>query len=257
MSELEYRWENWNKDLSRNEIHEVVGALLARQTTLAIEIAGSPSIWNAHVAPVLLRCMIDCYINIAWILREPLERSRKFIEYGLGQLKLQLEHRRKQLEQDGRDPEKDPLVQAHENWIKGQKFEFLLEVDVGNWSGMDVRRMADEAGCLDFYRYSYMPFSAAVHNTWHHVGRLNLEECGNPLHKYHGVPSVRSLPVDSDYMMNAAKYLAKTFRLFDDFAGVSPPRESAFEKVQTAFENISTKMREGKSKEAKEELAKD
>lgn len=254
-SELDYRWENWSKDLSKNELHEVVGALLARQTTLAIEMASSPATWNAHIAPVLLRCMIDCYINLAWILRDPLERSRKFIEYGLGQLKLQLEHRRKQLEQDGHHPEEDPLVQAHENWIKGQKFEFLLEVNIGNWSGIDVRKMAEEAGCLDFYRYSYMPFSAAVHSTWHHVGRLNLDYCGNPLHKYHRVPSVTSAPVDADYMINAAKYLAKAFYLFDSFAGIPPPQESAFEKVQIAFEKIGEKMRE--AEEPREEAAKD
>ncbi len=33
--ELKERWEKWTIDLSQNEIHEVVGAMLARQVTLS------------------------------------------------------------------------------------------------------------------------------------------------------------------------------------------------------------------------------
>jgi len=40
--ELRQRWEKWTIDLSQNEIHEVVGALLARQVTLARQMAQCP-----------------------------------------------------------------------------------------------------------------------------------------------------------------------------------------------------------------------
>lgn len=43
--ELRHRMEHWEVDLSRNEVHEVAGALLARQVTLATDI-GNPRIFG-------------------------------------------------------------------------------------------------------------------------------------------------------------------------------------------------------------------
>src|SRR6266436_5291154 len=96
--ELADRLKKWPLDLAKRELHEVVGALLARQVTLASQLAACPPIWNGHIAPLVLRAMADAYITLAWILKEPLDRCRKFIHYGLGQEKLQLEHRRAEME---------------------------------------------------------------------------------------------------------------------------------------------------------------
>lgn len=92
--ELNARWAEWPLDLSRTHIHEVVGGLLARQVSLAVNVAGAPSVWNHHAAPVLLRAMTDVVISLAWILEKPDERSRQYIEYGLGQVKLDIERRK-------------------------------------------------------------------------------------------------------------------------------------------------------------------
>ncbi len=100
--ELDDRLAKWPLDLAKREFHEVVGALLARQVTLASQLAECPSIWNGHIAPIVLRTMADVYITLAWVLQDPLDRCKKFIHYGLGQEKLQLEHRRVELET--RDP---------------------------------------------------------------------------------------------------------------------------------------------------------
>lgn len=213
--DLKIRWESWPLDLAHNESHEVVGALLARQVTLASNFAKSPGIWNDHVAPIILRCMADVYISLAWILGDPTDRSKKYIMYGLGQTKLQIEHRKAQIESDGEDPSKDPLIEAMERWSSSQRYPFLTEVNIGSWSGLDTRQMAEEAGCLDFYRYVYTPFSASVHSTWHHIGRLNLEPCTSPLHRAHNLPIDPDPDVDPHYLILAAKYLDKTFRLFD------------------------------------------
>lgn len=62
--ELQERWGKWALDISENEIHEVVGALLARQVTLSRQIAECPSIWNGHIAPIILRAMADVYISL-------------------------------------------------------------------------------------------------------------------------------------------------------------------------------------------------
>jgi hypothetical protein len=130
--ELQERWGNWPIDISKNEMHEVVGALLARQVTLARQIAECPSIWNGHIAPIILRAMADVYISLAWVLNEPLERSQKFIFYGLGQDKLQLEHRKAEIGERLPTPQEKMLIEASEAWINSQRFTFLTEVNIGS-----------------------------------------------------------------------------------------------------------------------------
>ena len=98
--------------------------------------------------------MTDAYITLAWILKDPIERSRKLILYGLGQQKLMQEHRREALIAEGKDPAQDPMVKASEAWLNAQRFDFLTEVNVGSWSEAAVREMAEQADCLDLYRYA-------------------------------------------------------------------------------------------------------
>jgi Family of unknown function (DUF5677) len=237
--ELKQRWKRWPVDLAKSEIHEAVGALLARQVTLATQLALSPSIWNGHIAPLLLRAMADVYITLAWILKTPDERARKFILYGLGQEKLQLEHRKTQIADRKPTPEEQLMIDASEAWINAQRFTFLTEVNLGSWSGLPTREMADQAGCLDFYSYVYMPFSACAHSMWHHIARYNLIQCSNPLHQYHWVPQDRELGIDPDYLYLAAKYLQKAFATFDETLGIVLQGPSAFEKLCDALEKLA------------------
>ena len=240
---LQELWEGWPLDLSEKEMYEVVGALLARQVSLATHLALSPSAWNGHIGTLVLRSMTDAYITLAWILKDDsLARSIKFIEYGLGQAKLQLEHRKNQVEAEGRIAKDDPIVQAFEAWINEQRLADLTEVDVGAWSGMDTRKMADEAGCTDLYNYAYSPFSSSVHNTWHHIARYNLQVCPNPLHRYHMIPVDRSISPDLDFVYRAAKYVEKSFRLFTEKTGVGLEGKSAFQSFGEAMDKLSEEL---------------
>jgi hypothetical protein len=229
--ELNDRWEQWKLDLAVSEMYEVVGALLARQVTLATQLALAPSIWNGHVAPLVLRSMIENYINLAWIFQDPVERSRQFVLHGLGQAKLLIEHRKTILRNRGDNADEDPLIQVHEVWLNSQRFSFLTEVNVGAWAGVDIREMASQTGCEDLYRLAYMPFSGATHNMWHHVEMYNLLQCANPLHQYHRVPIDPDLSPDIDYLYRAAKYVQIAFELFDAKTGISSRTESAFDTL--------------------------
>jgi hypothetical protein len=186
--------------------------------------------------------MTDNYINLAWIFGEPLERSRKFILHGLGQEKLQVEHNKARLSAEGQDAENDPVVRRMEEWLNTQKYTFLTEVNVGSWSGIDARKMAEEAGCIDLYHYAYAPFSAATHNMWQHVAKYNLVPCPNPLHRYHRVPVVRSEDVDIDYLYRAAKYVRESFRLFDEKTAVQVDSPSAFDALVRAIDELNQRM---------------
>ena len=242
--DLSDRWNSWPLDLSQNEVHEVVGALLARQVTLATNFAKSPGVWNAHIAPIFLRCMAAVYISLNWILQDPLLRSKKYILYGLGQAKLQIEHRKAEAEQSGKDPKDDPMIEILEGWVNSQRYLFLTEVEIGSWSGLSTREMAEEASCLDYYRYVYMPFSASVHSTWHHIGRLNLTTCLSPLHRAHHIPVDPKTDVDLYYLYLMAKYLDKTFRLFDDFIKPSCDKSVSLEKLTQSINELKSQYEE-------------
>lgn len=235
-AELSARWEAWKLDLSKKELHEVVGALLARQVTLAVEFAQVPACWNYHVGPLFLRAMADVYISLAWILEDPSqshERAQKYIYFGLGQEKLQLEHRRAEIEEEGRQPSGEECqgLEAAEGWINAQRYAFLTEVNVGNWSGRTVREMAKEAHCLDFYNYVYQPWSGVAHSMWQHIGRYNVEQCANPLHLHHLAPAVPRFYSDLHLLHLAGKYAEKAFRLFDSKTGVKVDVDSAFTRL--------------------------
>lgn len=242
-TELKDRWNNWEKDLTQKELYEVVGGILSRQVAIMTNFASSSNLWNGDIAPLILRSMADNYINLAWILKDPLKRSQQFILHGLGQAKLTLEHRRKQLELDGIDPKNDPSIDATDEWINSQRYTFFTEVNLGSWSGLNTRVMAEEAGCIDFYNHVYQPFSSASHNMWNHISRYNLIQSDNPLHKFLLIPSVHKFDPDIWYFELGAKYVEKLFVLFDKNFNHTQKSKSSYDIVFTEINNIKEKIK--------------
>ena len=237
-AEVDYRWNAWQIDLSQNEVHEVVGGLLSRQATLAIELVSTPSAWTGHIAPMILRTMGDAHINLAWILKSPLERSRRFIRYGLGQIKLQIEHHKARWEAEPPEVREKQMVEAMEHWLNGQRFSFLTEVNVGNWSEVSVREMAQEADIVDFYNFSYSPFSAAVHSMWHHIAQYNLSHCRSPLHRFHRLPGIAEPGSDPYNAILAAKYFNKSVMAFDAAFGLHLDIVSSYQEFRSTLPQV-------------------
>jgi hypothetical protein len=210
------RIDAWKIDIFEKETNEVVGGLLARQLSLATNIAISPQIWNAHVLPIVLRCMADVYITFCWISVDLKTRSRQFIEYGLGQEKLAIEKYREALsEEDEPDPDANEFLEAREKLLNSECASFLIPINLGSWSEKSTRDMAMEVGEKRFYDLVFTQFSSAVHSTWQHIWRINLYPCTNPLHMGHRIPNDPELPLDPQTFTNSAKYLCKTFARFD------------------------------------------
>ncbi len=236
-TQVHRRWDEWAHEHEQRHGHEVVGGLLARQATLATEFALNPPMWNAHSAPLFLRSMVENCITIAWILRAPEERAKRFIAYGLGQENLLLEQRKADLCETGIDPDNDPVIQAWEQWLNAQRFTFLTEVNVGNW-GPNLRDMAQEAGLIELHRQDYTRWSSTTHNMWHHIVRFNLQYCANPLHGYHRVPVVPQLPSSPELLLRAAEFMDLAVRVFDEATGKSVGDLSAVEVLDRELQKI-------------------
>lgn len=211
----------WDINLAKPQERQVILALLARQATLAIELISNPGIWNSNTAPIILRAMADVHITLVWLMQNLDERVPLYVQDGLGSIKLEIAHRKEELEKGGVKgaDEQKPYLQHLETWLESQQLEFLTEVNLGSWSGKNTRVMADEAGCIDFYNYVFQPFSAAVHSHWSHVGRMNVEHCQNPTHNFHLLPVIHSFEPDTHWCTMAGKYLAKTLTAYDTFIG--------------------------------------
>src|SRR5882757_5705902 len=96
---FEQLWSKVTVDPANLEAYSVIGALLARQVTLAIQLARSPETWNGHSAPLFLRSMADLHITLAWILADIPARTKMYLLHGLGEVKLSIEHYKAELEQ--------------------------------------------------------------------------------------------------------------------------------------------------------------
>ena len=51
---------------------------------------------------------------------------------------------------------------------------------------------------------------------WQHVSIYNLKPCGNPMHKYHKVPTILEAPLDPDFVYRSAKYVDRTYEAIDE-----------------------------------------
>ncbi|WP_371157514.1 DUF5677 domain-containing protein [Jannaschia sp. 2305UL9-9] len=246
--ELSDRLDAWKPDLADIEPHEVIGALLARQVVITLEIANAPAIWTPNTAPTILRSMGDVFITLAWISGDAPTRSKQFIEHGLGAVKLEIAHREKAIEEEPDKHDADELaemVKMQKAWLDAQRMDQFIEVNLGNWAGSNTRRMAEEAGCLDFYNYVYQPFSNAVHSSWAHVGQFNATFCNNPSHRQHWIGTLAEFEPDPHWLYLATKYLDKTFRKFDEFSGVSVTSDRALDHIVDALNSLYSDERTG------------
>lgn len=66
-------------------------------------------------------------------------RCLKYIAFGLGQAKLELEHRRAEIGTRTPTPDEVAMLDAREGWINLQRVTFLQDVDLGKWGSGERR----------------------------------------------------------------------------------------------------------------------
>lgn len=205
------------------ESRDVLIGLLARQRELSGELARTPGAWTDTLGPLILRPIFEVLINLTWILLDPAARATLFIEYGLGQLKLELEHRRSAFGPT------DAYSQALEHALSQHQYPSLTVVNVGAWSSLDMRSMAQECGMEDTYRLDFAPLSGAVHSQWQWIAPRILRPCNNPLHGGHMVRSESGPDWTLEYWLVAADCMSRTLGVIDEATGGRGEGETAAE----------------------------
>ena len=177
-------------DLYSPHRFEVLTGITARALRLVRIFAEYPPMWTMeHGAPVL-RALVESRITANWLsLRDDATLYAKFKSYGVGKLKLYKLHLEEFIDGAGEDA---GGMQAHLDrvtaYVNRDTMEEYIDIDLGgNFSGSDMRKMADEVHLGSDYRLLFAHASSNVHGEWGSLDMNVFETCLNPLHGMHRI----------------------------------------------------------------------
>lgn len=223
--------------------HEVLDGLLFKQVNLSTSLVQTPTMWSNDIGQIILRVMSDTHITLEWLNKND-ERKyyQDFIEYGLGQEKLHLEHQNKIVNKYGGEDERDleEGLNQLENKLAAQRAIYLLPVDVGHWANKNTRQLAEEADCKEgVYDIRFNQYSASVHPQWNAIERDNLVTCQNPLHQYHKIPEFRPVYKNPYAIVEAGNLMNRSFMSWIEARDIEEPDPEIPDIAATVKEILS------------------
>jgi hypothetical protein len=217
-------WETADRSVKNATKESVLDGLFMRQINYAANLATSPNLWNYTLGNIIIRCMVDTQITLGWFESEGSKEDYKtFVEHGLGQEKLAIEHAESYAEDADEEDAKFILdgVDKKKERLEEQKYTFLISVDVGAWN-KSTRDMAIESGQKQIYDLSYSPKSDIAHGMWNSLESENLMKCGNPLHKYHRIPNFHSPAIVPFCLVDAGNMLNRSIESWINARNADP-----------------------------------
>ena len=185
-------------DPIRDEIHF---GLISRIVRLYCLVAEDSNLWARDTSGIILRSLVDCAISICYLIKSGSDSEyRKFRDYGEGQEKLLFLHLQDNYT-DLRSLEGMNAEELAEN-LGGFEIE-TLNIELGNWTSKDTRKLAIEAGMEKYYRLVYSPSSAELHGAWHSLKGTSLCRCVEPLHRFHRLATFYDPPAYVNTFMMA------------------------------------------------------
>ena len=135
------------------------------------------------------RTLLEARISLRYLLtKDDAGLWSKWRAYGAGQAKLNALRF---------DTDMDPPQHISTEWLEqiaGEDlWEEFLTIELGSWSGIDLRRMSERSNTKDEYDSHYSWTSGYVHSTWGPIRESCFETCGNPLHRLHRYPNRNAL----------------------------------------------------------------
>ena len=148
-----------------------------------------------------LRTMAEGVINLQYLVgSDEDELWSKYRNYGAGQAKLNTLKQRERSKVPHYIPEKELRMIANED-----KWEEFVTVDIGDWSGDNLRQRAIKMNLKEFYEDYYSWPSSFAHVQWAAIRYLNYDNCINPLHRLHRIPvsprTIKTVKYDVEIML--------------------------------------------------------
>lgn len=189
LNEIESHWSYTHSTTAIDARHDAVFGIALYVVKVLDEMLGI-GIGTGILGRLGLRTILEAHISLRYLLhKDDPELWKKWRSYGAGQAKLNALRFDELM-----DPPKH-INQSTIEAIAGEDlWEEFLNIELGSWSGLDLRKISEKAGVKDAYDAHYSWTSGYSHGTWGPVRESCFETCGNPLHRLHRYPKQQSLP---------------------------------------------------------------
>lgn len=189
LNEIESHWSHTHSTTAIDARHDAVFGIALYVIKVLDEMLGI-DIGTGILGRLGLRTILEAHISLRYLLhKDDPELWKKWRSYGAGQAKLNALRFDELM-----DPPKH-INQSTIEAIAGEDlWEEFLNIELGSWSGLDLRKISEKAGVKDAYDAHYSWTSGYSHGTWGPVRESCFETCGNPLHRLHRYPKKKSLP---------------------------------------------------------------
>lgn len=135
---------------------------------------------------IALRSLIELYISLEYLLKKEVTEPKiwnDFYEYGKGQAKLvYLKYKEKGFNSSSVDLNEIEFLLNEDHWLE------FIEINLGQWASIDLRKMSEEANVKEVYDKYYTYTSSYVHGTGLAIRESIYQRCLNPLHRFHRLP---------------------------------------------------------------------
>jgi len=186
---LESHWETTHTTTDIDAKHDAVFGMAFYSLRVLDEMLGI-GISEGILGRLGLRTILETHLNMRYLLSVDNEELwKKWRAYGAGQAKLNA------LRFDvDMDAPRHINVESVERIAGEDVWEEFLTINLGSWSGLDLRKISEKVGLKPTYDKHYSWTSGYSHGTWAQVRETCYQTCGNPLHRLHRYPERSSLP---------------------------------------------------------------
>jgi len=188
-SKLEEHWHDTHSTTAIDAKHDGVFGIAFYVLTILDELLSS-GVNTGILGRLALRTILESHINLRYLLNKGDEELwKKWRTYGAGQAKLNALRFDELM-----DAPKYINTQTIERIAGEDLWEEFININLGSWSGSDLRKMSEKAGVKPAYDKYYSWTSGYSHITWGAIRETSFETCGNPLHRLHRYPKKSPLP---------------------------------------------------------------
>ena len=152
---------------------------------------------------MILRCLAEILITFSFLVKKDEEELwMNFREYGINQAILQ------KTKFESFDTEVSFVkFDTLEHIANEDKASNLTEIELGHWAGKSLRELSLDSDTKNIYDLFYNWTSSYSHGNWGAIRESVYTNCGNPLHRYHQIPTeyahaLPSILPDSIYLCN-------------------------------------------------------
>jgi hypothetical protein len=184
IASLSQHWVDTARTTAVDAVHEGSFAFVLYALRCLLELAGKNR--QRVAGRLLLRTIVECRITLAYLVeKNDSALWTKFRHYGSGQAKLIL----LKLSEAAQQPH-GVSTERLEQLANEDVWDEFIDINLGSWAGIDLRKMAEESGTKATYDAHYGWASAHTHGQWSALRDTCLATCLNPLHRLHRVPLV-------------------------------------------------------------------